>query len=47
MHSSLGLAGLALTKTFDLKPLDPSLAISVEARERLERLPWKRRKEER
>ncbi|KAL8967192.1 MAG: hypothetical protein Q9183_003030 [Haloplaca sp. 2 TL-2023] len=43
MHSCLGLAGLAVMGEPGLKTLDPSLCLSVEARERLENLPWRQR----
>ncbi|KAL9605133.1 MAG: hypothetical protein Q9219_000067 [cf. Caloplaca sp. 3 TL-2023] len=41
MHSCLGLAGLAGMGEPDLKPFDPSLCISLEARQRLESLPFR------
>ncbi|KAL8944574.1 MAG: hypothetical protein Q9216_000377 [Gyalolechia sp. 2 TL-2023] len=41
MHSCLGLTGLAGMGHPDLKALDPSLCISVEARQRVERLPFR------
>ena len=42
LHSYLGLAGLATMKEPGLKSLDPTLCISVSAREHLESLPWRR-----
>lgn len=41
MHSCLGLAGLACMRHADLKPFDPSLCISLEARDRIENLPFR------
>ncbi len=41
MHSCLGLAGLACMRHADLKPFDPSLCISFEARDRIENLPFR------
>ncbi|MCJ1373480.1 hypothetical protein MMC20_004708 [Loxospora ochrophaea] len=45
LHSSLGLAALSLMGSSGLKPVEPSLCISVEARERLEGLPWRKRRD--
>ncbi|KAL8773118.1 MAG: hypothetical protein Q9209_001794 [Squamulea sp. 1 TL-2023] len=41
MHSCLGLAGLAGMGEPDLEPYDPSLCLSIKAKQRLERLPWR------
>ena len=43
LHSYLGLAALAVMKEPGLKSLDPTLCISVSAREHLESLPWRRK----
>ena len=42
MHSYLGLAALAIMKEPGLKSLDPTLCISLSAREHLESLPWRK-----
>ncbi|KAI4102307.1 MAG: hypothetical protein LQ339_004662 [Xanthoria mediterranea] len=43
MHSCLGLAGLAGMGEPDLMPYDPSLCLSMQAKHRLESLPWRQR----
>ncbi|KAL8821803.1 MAG: hypothetical protein Q9223_000215 [Gallowayella weberi] len=45
MHSCLGLAGLAGMGEADLEPYDPSLCLSLKAKQRLESLPWRQRRE--
>jgi len=41
LHSYLGLAALAVMKEPGLRSIDPTLCISVSAREHLESLPWR------
>ncbi|MCJ1405034.1 hypothetical protein MMC11_008260 [Xylographa trunciseda] len=41
LHSYLGLAALAAMKEPGLRSIDPTLCISVSAREHLESLPWR------
>ncbi|KAL8658481.1 MAG: hypothetical protein Q9226_000975 [Calogaya cf. arnoldii] len=44
MHSCLGLAGLAGMGEPDLRSYDPSLCLSMKAKQRLESLPWRQRR---
>jgi len=41
LHSYLGLAALAVMKEPDLRSIDPTLCLSMVARQHLERVPWK------
>jgi geranylgeranyl transferase type-1 subunit beta len=42
-HSYLGLASLSLVEEPDIKAVDASLCISIDARSHIESLPWRRR----